>query len=216
MGYYSNVNPDLLRFIPPDAKTVLEIGCGEGALAGAYRRVNPAVRWFGVEIEREPGDVAWKSGRVDNVLEVDVEDHLALNERLDEPSDVLVLGDVLEHLKDPWAVLKRLALEVNPGGQILACIPNVQHWTIIRGLLNGKWDYADSGLLDRTHLRFFTLDSIREMFDAAGLQVFEIVGRDICNEGFDRWYDATFPEGYGPSGKEMRAYQFVVRSLKPS
>ena len=71
--------------------------------------------------------------------------------------DCLVFGDVLEHLVDPWAVLARLARLVCDGGQILACIPNVQHYSVIVSLLRGKWDYQDEGLLDRTHLRFFTL-----------------------------------------------------------
>ncbi len=221
MGYYDSYNPDLLRFIPPDAKTVLEIGCGEGALCEAYRRVNPGVRWYGVECEREAGDKAWKPGRLDSVLEVEIEGYLALNGTLAEQSDVLILGDILEHLKDPWAVLRRLVGEVNPGGQVLASIPNVQHWTVIRDLLDGKWEYTDSGLMDRTHLRFFTLDSIRKMFADAGLQVFEIVGRDLFNEGIidflNGWLDGNWspPNASDDWEKKLRAYQYVVRAIKP-
>lgn len=219
MGYYSNVNPELLALIPPDAKTVLEIGCGEGALCEAYRRVNPGVEWHGLDKNSAVYLVA--ENRLNSIDIGDIEDQIEFDRRdcgayfdVDHENwyDVLILGDILEHLREPWAILKRLAMYIKPGAQCLACIPNVQHWTVIRDLLNGKWEYTDSGLLDRTHLRFFTLDSIRAMFKQAGLQVYEIIGRDICNEGFDEWLndsEVTF-------AKEMKAYQYIVRAIKPN
>ena len=87
----------------------------------------------------------------------------------------------------------------------------VGHWTNIRDLLDKGRQYQNEGLLDRTHLRFFTLDSIREMFDQARLQVHEIRGRDIYNEGFNDWIADT---KITPR-KEMRAYQYIVRAFKP-
>lgn len=216
--YYRNVNPDLLRFIPPDAKTVLEIGCGEGALCEAYRRVNPGVEWTGIDSNAEAlavakthDVVAWLDDLNESLPALGWDDH-----------DVLILGDVLEHLRDPWETLKWAALWLAPGAQVLACIPNVQHWTVIRDLLSGKWDYQDSGLMDRTHLRFFTLDSIQKMFADAGLQVFEVVGRDLCNEGLEKWLDEApvhYAEGtrrLDEVPKEWRAYQYVVRAIKPA
>ena len=96
----------------------------------------------------------------------------------EQPSvDCLVFGDVLEHLVDPWAALTRLSRLVREGGQVLACIPNVQHYSVIVNLLRGKWDYQDEGLLDRTHLRFFTLSGIQDLFAKAGLRVFDIQPR---------------------------------------
>lgn len=210
-GYYGNVNPDLLALIPPDAKTVLEIGCGEGALCEAYRRVNPGVEWKGVEINRDAVLVAESKGIA--IIEYDVTEFATANNPW---AECLILGDVLEHLKNPWNVLRKLTYDLKPGAQVLACIPNVQHWTVVRDLLAGKWDYQDSGLLDRTHLRFFTLKSIRELFDQAGLQVHEIIGRDICNEGFYEWADNAFGSEQTGLPKEMRAYQYIVRAIKPS
>ncbi len=224
MGYYSNVNPDLLRFIPPDAKTVLEIGCGEGALCEAYRRVNPDVTWTGVESNEAALRIAVERGVImgaeppESSVEHwinDFDEHSEYDPA--EPEfDCLILGDVLEHLVDPWEVMRGLSRQLLPGAQVLACIPNVQHWTVIRDLLEGKWDYQDSGLLDRTHLRFFTLKSIREMFDAAGLQIHEIVGRDLFNEGIESFCDNRFRccNDFEPP-KEWRAYQYIVRAFRP-
>ncbi len=214
MGYYDGYNADLLRFIPPDAKTVLEIGCGEGALCAAYRRVNPSVLWFGVDSNREALD---NTPEEMQVWCADLNETFGardfMSESLEREIDCVICGDVLEHLINPMETLRACTEHVKSGAQVLACIPNVQHWTVIRDLLDGKWDYTDSGLLDRTHLRFFTLKSIREMFDAAGLQVFEIVGRDLFNEGFEDWYADRV--GDHPQ-KEMRAYQYIVRAIKPS
>ena len=221
--YYSRVNPDLLALIPPDCKNVFEIGCGAGALCEAYRRVNPGVKWFGVEKDngaREAAadrniDIIGRDAEGDIYADSDGEIQPPLwvetAEMYRREIDCLVFGDVLEHLHDPWNVLKRYAGYCRPGAQILASIPNVGHWTIIRDLLAGKWQYQNEGLLDRTHLRFFTLDSIREMFDQARLQAHEIRGRDIYNEGFDDWIANTKIT----HRKEMRAYQYIVRAFKP-
>ncbi len=222
MGYYDSYNPDLLKLIPPDAKTVLEIGCGEGKLCEAYRRVNPSVEWRAVELNQDAAKIAKSKGIV--VVEDDVEcfDYLDnawhyVSNPGDEDAgiDCLVFGDVLEHLREPWKILKELAEIVHPSGQVLACIPNVQHWTVIRDLLDGKWDYADSGLLDRTHLRFFTLKSIREMFEQAGLQVHEIIGRDLFNDGYNKWLNDEMRDGVYHD-KQFLAYQYLVRAFKPA
>ncbi len=213
MGYYDSYNPDLLKLIPPDAKTVLEIGCGEGALCEAYRRVNPTVEWNAVEMDEAAASKT--EGIIDLISVVDL-NHESFIPGVHHHYDCLVCGDVLEHLIDPLDLLRQCMDLLKPGAQVLACIPNVQHWTVIRDLLEGKWDYTDSGLLDRTHLRFFTLKSIREMFDQAGLQVHEIIGRDLFSEGLAKFlheYPASF---FGPNNiLQMRAYQYLVRAIKP-
>ena len=221
--YYNRVNADLLRIMPPDAGIVLEAGCGTGALAEAYRRVNNAVTYYGIEKNSDAAKVAELTGRIDRLIVGDLEamDLLALGLSEEQPSvDCLVFGDVLEHLVDPWAVLARLARLVRDGGQILACIPNVQHYSIIVNLMRGKWDYQDEGLLDRTHLRFFTLSGIRDLFGKAGLQIFDIQ---------PRWWPGTEPDqfqqvmapvlsalGIEPAlfATQTRAVQYLVRAVR--
>src|ERR1700757_5004802 len=103
--YYNRVNVDLLRLMPPDARVIVEVGCGAGALAAAYRRINPDVCYLGVEKAPEPAGVARQSGHLDRVFADDAETvepaSLGLTET--EPIvDCLVFGDVLEHMVDPW------------------------------------------------------------------------------------------------------------------
>lgn len=165
--YYDHFNADLMAAIPPAAGTVLEIGCGAGRLGSVYKERNPASRYIGVELDASAAAVA--AGRLDLVLCGAIE---ALDlDFLNGQADCIVYGDVLEHLIDPWAVLKRHVALLSPGGRMVASIPNVQNWSIIVDLLRGDWTYRDSGLMDRTHVRFFTLNSIAAMFEGAGMVV---------------------------------------------
>lgn len=174
--YFNRVNPDLLRFIPGDARRVLEFGCGAGALAAAYRRVNPDVDYRGVEMHGAAADIA--RARLDHVTVGDLEKLGAADIGVEPGTlDAVLYGDVLEHLVDPWAALKKHVEWLSPGGQVLACIPNVQHWSLVAPLLTGKWEYQDQGLLDRTHLRFFSLETMRDLFQSAGLTVDLAQGR---------------------------------------
>jgi SAM-dependent methyltransferase len=91
----------------------------------------------------------------------------------DASFDVVICGDVLEHLADPWRALRRLSALLAPDGVVIASIPNIQNYRVIRGLLRGRWDYRERGLLDFGHLRFFTWRSIVQLFDQAGLEIIE-------------------------------------------
>jgi SAM-dependent methyltransferase len=97
-------------------------------------------------------------------------------EQLDEAEwqahfDYIIMGDILEHLRDPWQVIVNLKQMLKAGGEILASIPNVGHISTIYALLHGKWQYEEAGILDRTHLRFFTKQSVRDIMENAGLKV---------------------------------------------
>ncbi len=226
--YYNRVNVDLLRLIPPDAVVVLEAGCGTGVLAEAYRRINPRASYIGVEKCVEAACTAQSSGRIDRVIIGDLEAiepwELGLSE--EQPGvDCLVFGDVLEHLVDPWIVLTRLSRLVRKGGQILACIPNVQHYSVIVSLLRGQWDYQDEGLLDRTHLRFFTHSGVQKLFAQAGLRVFDIQPRWWPGTELNRFYQVMAPVltalAIDPASFQVqtRVVQYLVRAvhvLEPS
>ena len=172
--YYRNVNPDLLNRIPLNAKTVVEVGCGTGALGSAYKLRNPQAHYIGVEAMPEPAAEA--STVLDQVILGDAEDPLLFGDNVQDV-DCLVYGDVLEHLVNPWACLSRHLELLSEHGLVVACIPNAQHWSVIANLLQGQWPLEDQGLFDRTHLRWFTKATIVEGFQQLGLIVHEIHSR---------------------------------------
>ena len=170
--YYGNLNVPLLDSIPASAKLVLEIGCGDGRLGAAHKARHPQCRVIGAELHPPSASVA--AGRLDLVL-------CGAAETLDfdflrGQVDCLVYGDVLEHLVDPWTLLARQAGLLSPVGKVVASIPNVQHWSLLQHLLGGGWTYSEHGILDDTHLRFFTHDSIGRLFGGAGLSIERTVG----------------------------------------
>ena len=178
-SYYRNVNPDLLDRIPLNAKTVVEVGCGSGALGGAYKLKNPSVRYLG--IETIPGPAAQAREVLDDVICGDVEDPACGFADLVDV-DCLVYGDVLEHLKDPWGCLARHVSLLAEDGVLLACIPNVQHWSVIAHLLSGEWPLQDQGIFDRTHLRWFTKSSIENLIRDLDLSIYNIHSRVFAEE----------------------------------
>lgn len=169
--YFSAARPDLVLRLPrnPEA-AILEIGCGTGDAGGLALKEGRCGRYMGVELVEAAARVAL--GRLTEVVIGDVE-------RLELPwapatFDALILSEVLEHLVDPWAVLARLARLAKPGAIVLASSPNVSHWRVIRELLAGRFDLADKGVLDRTHLRWFTPRTYRAAFEGAGFEVVRI------------------------------------------
>ena len=174
--YFGNINQDLLDRIPQSASKILEVGCGSGALGAAYKSLNPLSTYVGIEYVSEAAQVA--RGRINHVIYGDVEDPQLVIPLVDgEKYDCLVYGDVLEHLRDPWAVLQRHLGLLSDSGIVLACIPNVQHWSVVANLLVGQWPLADQGLFDRTHLRWFTRNTILEWFRALELSIYDFQPR---------------------------------------
>jgi 2-polyprenyl-3-methyl-5-hydroxy-6-metoxy-1,4-benzoquinol methylase len=101
--------------------------------------------------------------------------------------DVILCLDVLEHLRDPWSVADKLRTLLKPGGALIASVPNARHCKVIVPLvLRGRWDYMPAGLLDRTHLRFFTRATARELLAGAGLHVTDV--RAVGMPRFSRWW----------------------------
>jgi len=164
--YYSFDRPEVRECIPATAEVILDIGCASGRLGGALKKERDCVV---VGIEYEPEIANEAKYLLDDVLVGDVE------EKIDNlPSDYfdcIVLADVLEHLRDPETILKNLHRTLKKNGTIVASIPNVLHWSVILPLLEGNWNYEDAGILDRTHLRFFTKRSILSMFSTCGYAV---------------------------------------------
>ena len=168
-------NGDLLKIIPPHAKTVMEVGCSSGALAREYKKMNPQCLYLGIELDADYAQLARR--HCDRVLVGDIET-LDSNFWLEHASvDCWIFSDVLEHLKDPWACLKKIHSILPDNGRVVACIPNVQHWSIPVNISVGNFHYQDIGLLDRTHLRWFTRKTMHTLFQSSGYVVEEIVPR---------------------------------------
>ena len=176
-SYYSNVNEDLLQIVPATAKRVYEFGCGEGRLGQAYKTWNPDVEYIGIELFSDAAATA--RGVLDAVHEGSAEDPALTAQALEEhgQADALVYGDVLEHLLDPWAALKDHLRLLKDDGVVCICVPNAQHWMMSLNLMAGHFEYQESGLHDRTHLRFFTARSLRRFVEGAGLTVTKVTKR---------------------------------------
>ncbi|MBI5058225.1 glycosyltransferase [candidate division KSB1 bacterium] len=163
--YYANARANLADLVPTTAKTVLDVGCGRGAL-GALLKSRGTARVIGIEIQPEVAEIAREC--LDEVFVGDIE-------RMPLPipagsADCIILADVLEHLIDPWATLKKLATGLAPHGTVIASIPNIRNLGIIGKLLEGSWTYEEWGILDSTHLRFFALKDMYRLFESAGIE----------------------------------------------
>ena len=208
VGYYGALNTDLLETLPGEAIRFLDVGCAEGRLGKEVKKRRPHAIVHGVE--RDAAAVATASRRLDRVFCLDLEEPLP---KLEEPYDCLIFGDILEHLIDPWTVLRQFVALLSPHGHVVASIPNLRHYKILRDLvLRGRFTYRDAGILDATHLRFFTLHEMERLFSSAGLRV---VARRPCIRGGNaamRLFDRLLFGRLEP----FRAYQYVLVGQVPA
>lgn len=166
---HDRFNPDLLALMPTTARRIVEVGCMRGALAREYRAINPAAEIIGIDID--PDYVRIAAQHCTQVIASNIE-HMPDDEfEALSPSDCWVFGDCLEHLHDPWAVLKRVRQAIDPDGTLMICLPNAQHWSVQWRLISGNFRYEDKGLMDRTHIRWFTRTTMLEMFASTGWQI---------------------------------------------
>ena len=164
-AYYFQARPEVADLVPASCRNVLEVGCGAGELGRLLKQRGHTVA--GVELVPEAAEAARR--HLDQVVTADVE-----TDGLPFPSgsfDAVIFADVLEHFIDPWRVLGEAAEWLSPNGCMIASIPNVQNIAVIWRLLRGRWDYRERGILDRGHLRFFTLHGICDLFEQAGLTI---------------------------------------------
>jgi 2-polyprenyl-3-methyl-5-hydroxy-6-metoxy-1,4-benzoquinol methylase len=167
-AYYHQSRPEMLALIPPDTTAVLDVGCGSGGFGLGVRERLPECRICGIELFPEVASrvpSVYEKIWVGNVTDV-------LTEIAESQFDVIVFNDLLEHLVDPYSCLKSCQRLLSPRGKILASIPNMRFWPALSDLVfQADWRYRDAGVMDETHLRFFTQKSIRRMFDECGYDV---------------------------------------------
>jgi len=170
--YYEGVRADFVAQLPRNPRgRILEVGCsfgGTGALAMAEGR---CATYHAIEVDR---DAAQRARAVlTEVLELDVE---TVHEFPwpKQHFDTLIMSEVLEHLRDPTNTLQRLGELVKNGGFLLCSSPNVSHYHFLKRIWNQEWDLESSGIMDRTHLQWFTPKSYKSLVEVAGFKVLEI------------------------------------------
>jgi len=169
---YIDARDDILKYIPNRVVKVLDVGCSIGIL-GKRIKERYAAEVTGIELNEEMARAAEKN--LDRIIIGDIEKLRLDNYFSSENFDCIILADILEHLKDPWSVLNRLSSLLSEKGLLISSIPNVRHYTtILQLVLRGYWPYRDRGIHDRTHLRFFALKNIKELFEHSGLKIRKI------------------------------------------
>jgi 2-polyprenyl-3-methyl-5-hydroxy-6-metoxy-1,4-benzoquinol methylase len=174
-GYYENVRQEMVALCPSDIKTLLDVGCSEGNFAAHIKNTKKIEAW-GIEMMTEHGQKA--ISKLDKVLIGTCESQI---EKLpDHFFDVIYFNDVLEHLTDPSAVLKTIKQKLSPKGVIISSIPNMRYHKVLKDLVIKKdFRYANDGVMDNTHLRWFTSKSIQRMYSDCG---FEIINHQGINK----------------------------------
>ena len=164
--YYSHVRYDINPLLPANATQIMDVGCGEGLTAAWLKQRYKGAKVIGVE-----GNAELRDGLRRKLDEVHIID---LNKGLPDVrgNDLILFLDVLEHLPDPLQVLKQARELLADGGKVIVSVPNIANlWVSGRLFWKGEFKYGNSGILDRTHMRFFVRKSLEEMMTAAGFVV---------------------------------------------
>ena len=208
--YYEDINWGLLRLWGErKGLDVLDVGCGFATTAQKIQEAGNRVT--GIESSHEA--VAVARTRIAEVVEGDLQTPGALGDRR---FDVIIFADVLEHLAWPIGVLKSYVSRLKPGGTVIVSLPNVGLWSVRLGLMFGRFQYDDTGVLDRTHLRFFTRRSAVHMLRGAGLEPF----RRTYNPGLVRPFVPLAKRFLGRSGDagsllESKPYRAYLKTVYP-
>ena len=211
-GYYHNPRPEVVALVPTHCRQVVDVGCGAGAVGQAIKAARPEVQVRGVE--PAPSPAAMAKDVLDDVLHNTAEAPLPA----DWPApDCVIFADVLEHMVDPWSTLKLWRKRMRPGGCVIASIPNVAHHSVIADLLRGRFEYQNAGILDRTHLRFFTHRTALELVTQAGFAIDHFArlrGLEPArvHRRLSEWAEPIGQSGWSARLADFYTVQFLVRA----
>lgn len=172
--YYSNERKELQLLVPPHTQSLLDVGCGTGAFASKIKEKLACEVW-GVE---PVSSAAQEAAKLIDKTFVGLYDTQMISD-IQRQFDAICFNDVLEHMPDPYTILQASKQLLKPDGVIIASLPNILHYHEFSNILFKKdFRYAEAGIMDKTHLRFFTRKSIIRMFEEAGLRIEKVVGLD--------------------------------------
>ncbi|MCX5757055.1 MAG: glycosyltransferase [Candidatus Hydrogenedentes bacterium] len=218
-GYYANTRPEVAQFVPLGVRRLLDVGCGCGDFGRAIKQERGIAEVCGIEVVERAAAMARTV--LDRVFSVDIEAaDLPFDDRY---FDCITFADVLEHLRDPGAVLRKAARVLADDGVMIMSIPNVRFYQVVAMLAEGGWEYAEAGILDRTHLRFFTARSMRKMVEDAELELLLLQPLSMAAPGdLPRRPDGSLQLGravLSPKDdadlQDLRTYQYLVIAGKP-
>jgi len=174
----------------------------------SVKREGMSLNLVGIGLDSNAAKVA--STRLDHVLCGNLEAlQLEASWFAEESFDYVICGDVLEHLRDPWAQLERLVKLIKPGGKIIVSLLNIRYYKVIISLLFGDdWTYQDSGIMDLTHLRFFTRSTANEMITNAGMS--NVICMPVLHMRRDKVFNAVF---FGLL-EGLFAFQWILTATK--
>jgi 2-polyprenyl-3-methyl-5-hydroxy-6-metoxy-1,4-benzoquinol methylase len=202
-GYYAGARQDMLKFFPEAAKTVLDVGCGEGNFAALLKKGANCTIW-GTDIDEKSLKIA--EPKMDKVILGNIAENLNLLP--DNYFDVIFFNDVLEHMIDPYSLLKNISCKLSSKGLVIASIPNIRHFRELMALIFKKeWEYKESGILDKTHLRFFTKKSMIRMFEENGYEVLKVHPNNKTKSHKPFWLNLFT---FGMIGTDISYLQFVI------
>ena len=206
-SYYAQARTDYVDQLPPDGTAaILELGCGNGATGAYALRTGKCSKYVGIEMFEAAANEA--RSVLTEVHQGDVE-HMALP-YANGHFDALICSEVLEHLVDPDPVVTSLVRLLKPGGRVFASSPCISHWRNVKNLALGRWRYADSGMMDRTHLRWFTPESFEKLFADAGCQTISL--QPLSKRGRMLWKLSMLP-AKGPGA--MFFHQIDYQGIYP-
>lgn len=210
--YYSQVRTEIVELLDCSEDmdiNVLEVGCGLGATLSRIQFQYPLSHVYGIELVPE---VAQIGGCVSSIVQGDIEkDEFPYGSI---KFDYIILADVLEHLHEPERIILQLRRYLKEGGALLCSIPNLMNLSVIYPLLQGKFEYAETGILDRTHLRFFTLESIFRLFSRCGFRIenLQSLGTDKWNEEEWRCLESILQIPGCAEKEQFLAWQYLFRA----
>lgn len=212
-GYSLNIRTDLIDLIKEDKlkeMNILEIGCACGATLLELENRYPNSRLYGIDMDKDAIKIS-ESYYETKCMNIENEEFNYSNNHF----DYILIGDVLEHLIEPEKVLNKIYKILNNKGRLITSIPNVMHYSNVINLLQGNWTYEDAGLLDRTHLRFYTKKEIIKMFSNQDYIVESMMAKIVYHENDREILDRIlFASNGGVEEIEFKAYQYINVLIK--